>query len=95
MRNEFADVDTFYLGGVMGSPVRRSRSRGAIAVSEPLVNGGSLRRRARSKSRPRNLYVEPDLPLRGPPNGKPTYECTLLPRGSKKNKKHLTEPGYR
>ncbi|KAL1137752.1 hypothetical protein AAG570_009448, partial [Ranatra chinensis] len=66
LRNEFADVDTFYLGGIMGSPVRRSRSRGAIAVAEPIINGGAvIRRRARSKSRPRNLYVEPEI-IRGP-----------------------------
>ncbi|XP_073970787.1 doublecortin-domain-containing echinoderm-microtubule-associated protein isoform X4 [Rhodnius prolixus] len=65
LRNEFSDVDTFYLGsGGLMSPVRRSRSRGAIAsgpvMVEPLVNG-QVRRRARSKSRPRNLYIEPEV----------------------------------
>ncbi|XP_077276586.1 doublecortin-domain-containing echinoderm-microtubule-associated protein isoform X2 [Temnothorax americanus] len=62
LRNEFADVDTFYLGtgsavvmagGVVASPVRRSRSRGPSTVVEEV----SRQRRARSKSRPRSLYA--------------------------------------
>ncbi|XP_011644179.1 echinoderm microtubule-associated protein-like CG42247 isoform X1 [Pogonomyrmex barbatus] len=62
LRNEFADVDTFYLGtgsalvmagGITASPVRRSRSRGPPAVVEEV----SRQRRARSKSRPRALYA--------------------------------------
>ncbi|XP_024886032.1 echinoderm microtubule-associated protein-like CG42247 isoform X1 [Temnothorax curvispinosus] len=62
LRNEFADVDTFYLGtgsavvmagGVVASPVRRSRSRGPSTVVEEV----SRQRRARSKSRPRALYA--------------------------------------
>jgi len=62
LRNEFADVDTFYLGtgsalvmagGVTTSPVRRSRSRGPSTVVEEV----SRQRRARSKSRPRALYA--------------------------------------
>lgn len=62
LRNEFADVDTFYLGtgstlvmagGVTASPVRRSRSRGPSTVVEEV----SRQRRARSKSRPRALYA--------------------------------------
>ncbi|CAH0386777.1 unnamed protein product [Bemisia tabaci] len=71
LRNEFSDVDTFYLGGDRGgggggggglrSPVmRRSRSRGALAAAPVLVepSGGpsTRQRRARSKSRPRVLY---------------------------------------
>ncbi|XP_014242237.2 echinoderm microtubule-associated protein-like CG42247 isoform X2 [Cimex lectularius] len=69
LRNEFADVDTFYLGsGALMSPVRRSRSRGAIAsgpvVVEPVAINGPVRRRARSKSRPRNLYMEQEV-IRG------------------------------
>ncbi|BES89722.1 HELP motif [Nesidiocoris tenuis] len=63
LRNEFSDVDTFYLGtggGIM-SPLRRSRSRGAIAG--PVVVDGVVptRRRARSKSRPRALYQEAEV----------------------------------
>jgi len=62
LRNEFADVDTFYLGtgsalvmagGVTASPVRRSRSRGPSTVVEEV----GRQRRARSKSRPRALYA--------------------------------------
>ncbi|XP_015605282.1 echinoderm microtubule-associated protein-like CG42247 isoform X2 [Cephus cinctus] len=61
LRNEFADVDTFYLGAapgigistVTGSPARRSRSRGPSTVVEDI----GRQRRARSKSRPRALYV--------------------------------------
>lgn len=62
LRNEFADVDTFYLGtgsalvmagGVVTSPVRRSRSRGPSTAVEEV----SRQRRARSKSRPRALYA--------------------------------------
>jgi len=62
LRNEFADVDTFYLGtgsalvmasGVIASPVRRSRSRGPSTVVEEV----GRQRRARSKSRPRALYA--------------------------------------
>ncbi|XP_050304569.1 echinoderm microtubule-associated protein-like CG42247 isoform X6 [Anthonomus grandis grandis] len=64
LRNEFADVDTFYLGigsvgpvanpGVMLSPVRRGRSR---VVQTAVVEDLSKQRRARSKSRPRALYA--------------------------------------
>lgn len=62
LRNEFADVDTFYLGtgsvlgvagGIAASPARRSRSRGPPTVVEDI----SRQRRARSKSRPRALYA--------------------------------------
>ncbi|XP_043497504.1 echinoderm microtubule-associated protein-like CG42247 [Polistes fuscatus] len=62
LRNEFADIDTFYLGtgssmGISGaitaSPTRRSRSRGPPTVVEDL----GRQRRARSKSRPRALYA--------------------------------------
>ncbi|XP_059620525.1 echinoderm microtubule-associated protein-like CG42247 isoform X2 [Phlebotomus argentipes] len=65
LRNEFADMDTFYLslGGNPGttpaSPERRSRSRaGMVApvVAEDTAKG-SVRQRARSKSRPRVLYA--------------------------------------
>lgn len=69
MRNEFADVDTFYLGtgasmGITGasmtasSPARRSRSRGPPTVQMTAGSDDVLRqRRARSKSRPRALYA--------------------------------------
>nr|XP_034176103.1 echinoderm microtubule-associated protein-like CG42247 isoform X2 [Osmia lignaria] len=62
LRNEFADVDTFYLGtgsgigmagAVTASPARRSRSRGPPTVVEDI----GRQRRARSKSRPRALYA--------------------------------------
>lgn len=63
MRNEFSDVDTFYITSesrVLSPPFRRSRSRGALAV-EPIVNSvptkAEKQRRARSKSRPRALYA--------------------------------------
>lgn len=55
-------MDTFYLGtgsalvtagGITTSPVRRSRSRGPPPVVEEI----SRQRRARSKSRPRALYM--------------------------------------
>lgn len=53
-------MDTFYLGtGALMSPLRRSRSRGAIAA--PVVIEGTPRRRARSKSRPRALYQEAEV----------------------------------
>lgn len=64
LRNEFADVDTFYLGmgsvggaatpAVMLSPVRRARSRGPQTA---IVEDISKQRRSRSKSRPRALYA--------------------------------------
>lgn len=69
LRNEFADMETFYLGigsSVVapmalptGSPVRRSRSRGSLAapiIQEETVKT-AVRQRARSKSRPRILYA--------------------------------------
>lgn len=69
LRNEFSDVDTFYLssGGGVGSPLRRSRSRGTLmsnpVLVEPAMDRGAVgKRRARSKSRPRALYAaEPDM----------------------------------
>ena len=70
MRNEFADVDTFYLGagtapmGIGGavmatsSPARRSRSRGPPTVQMTgAAEDMGRQRRARSKSRPRALYA--------------------------------------
>ncbi|KAE8743682.1 hypothetical protein FOCC_FOCC010723 [Frankliniella occidentalis] len=76
LRNEFADVDTFYLmtesmrQAVSGpsSPVRRSRSRAASTHAHPIMDDrddrpANTRRRARSKSRPRVLYADPE-PIR-------------------------------
>ena len=69
LRNEFADVDTFYLAtsvGALTSPVRRSRSRATMQNSTQLVEdvreAGTRSRRARSKSRARVLYAgEPEV----------------------------------
>lgn len=77
LRNEFAEVDTFFLdpGTTIvtplpsNSPIRRSRSRnGLSSVPSAVVvrEDGSktpVRQRARSKSRPRILYApDTDLP---------------------------------
>ena len=68
LRNEFADVDTFYLAtsvGALSSPVRRSRSRAAThnpQLVEDAREAGTRSRRARSKSRARVLYAgEPEI----------------------------------
>lgn len=70
LRNEYADVETFYLDSgaraispvsvVAGSPLRRSRSSNGIM--NPVVQNDApvIRQRARSKSRPRVLYAEND-----------------------------------
>lgn len=87
LRNEFADVDTFYLTGgsavreaVSGpsSPVRRSRSRAASTHAHPIMDDRderpvNSRRRTRSKSRPRVLYADPE-PIRA------TGEPAALPQ---------------
>lgn len=72
LRNEFADIETFYLdsgtGAVAaipvsaGSPIRRSRSRNSVAAAATVVRTDDpsktpVRQRARSKSRPRVLYA--------------------------------------
>lgn len=70
LRNEFAEIDTFYLdaGSVavapIGSPIRRSRSRNSVAtlpsstvVAREDPTKTPIRQRARSKSRPRVLYA--------------------------------------
>lgn len=69
LRNEFAEVDTFYLSntpslplGALGpgvippSPARRSRSRLGGSMPDDLSKT-TARQRARSKSRPRALYA--------------------------------------
>lgn len=65
LRNEFSDIDTFYLGpGHLGSPVRRSRSRGALVAPVTMVENhgnGEVKRRTRSKSRPRALYADTEM----------------------------------
>ncbi|XP_076290278.1 doublecortin-domain-containing echinoderm-microtubule-associated protein isoform X1 [Lasioglossum baleicum] len=83
LRNEFADVDTFYLGtgsgiGIVGtvtaSPARRSRSRGPPTVVEDI----GRQRRARSKSRPRALYAPDSDVVRV--NGSPYYSVVEVLR---------------
>lgn len=78
LRNEFADVDTFYLGvggaNMNVSPARRSRSRAgttAVAPNTAMVEdmaNKQQQRRARSKSRPRVLYAPENEIVRS--NGK-------------------------
>lgn len=68
LRNEYADVETFYLDSgprVMSpvsvlpaaSPLRRSRSSNGIQLNSVIQNDAPVRQRARSKSRPRILYA--------------------------------------
>lgn len=73
LRNEFAEVDTFYLSntatvpiiplgpGLVASPIRRSRSRASLtgvdAGPEVKPSMAARQQRARSKSRPRILYA--------------------------------------
>lgn len=68
LRNEYADVETFYLDSgpraispvsVMpaASPLRRSRSSNGITMNAVIQNDVPVRQRARSKSRPRTLYA--------------------------------------
>lgn len=70
LRNEYADVETFYLDTgarpispvsvIAGSPVLR-RSRSSNGIMAPVVQNDvsqiHMRQRARSKSRPRTLYA--------------------------------------
>ncbi|XP_016031902.2 echinoderm microtubule-associated protein-like CG42247 isoform X1 [Drosophila simulans] len=82
LRNEFADVDTFYLATgtalIAGSPIRRSRSRPSVVAAAPILPTDELPKvplrgaRPRSKSRPRILYAPESEILR--PNG----EYTML-----------------
>lgn len=80
LRNEFADIETFYLDSSataiapIGSPIRRSRSRNNMAAVAPPAatvlhddpSKPSVRQRARSKSRPRVLYApEHEIANRG------------------------------
>lgn len=78
LRNEFADVDTFYLSsggagtGAPGSPLRRSRSRAGLAAAAGGAGGddpvrGTAKQRARSKSRPRILYAPDNEVVRAGP----------------------------
>lgn len=81
LRNEFAEVDTFYLSntaavpviplgpGLVASPIRRSRSRASLTGAEPEPKpsiGTRNPSRARSKSRPRILYAPDSEVVRGP-----------------------------
>lgn len=81
LRNEFADIETFYLDSSttaiapipIGSPIRRSRSRNnvstlaaATVVHDEQPVKAAVRQRARSKSRPRVLYApENEIAARG------------------------------
>lgn len=68
LRNEYADVETFYLDSSTraispmpivpaASPLRRSRSSNGIQLNAVVQNDAPVRQRARSKSRPRILYA--------------------------------------
>lgn len=67
LRNEYADVETFYLDSgraispvsivPAASPLRRSRSSNGITMNAVIQSDGPVRQRARSKSRPRTLYA--------------------------------------
>lgn len=72
LRNEYADVETFYLDSgprtitraispvsivPAPSPLRRSRSSNGITMNAVIQNDVPVRQRARSKSRPRTLYA--------------------------------------
>lgn len=68
LRNEYADVETFYLDSgaraispvsiiPAASPLRRSRSSNGIAMNVVVQTDVPIRQRARSKSRPRILYA--------------------------------------
>lgn len=75
LRNEFADIETFYLDSTaaiaaIGSPIRRSRSRNNVSAAPTATiihdDKPSVRQRARSKSRPRVLYApENEIANRG------------------------------
>lgn len=80
LRNEFADIETFYLDSTataiaaIGSPIRRSRSRNNVsavataAAAATIIHDDkpAIRQRARSKSRPRVLYApENEIANRG------------------------------
>ncbi|XP_055857090.1 echinoderm microtubule-associated protein-like CG42247 isoform X1 [Episyrphus balteatus] len=80
LRNEFADVDTFYLATgasiIAGSPIRRSRSRPSVVpapISTDELPKVPIRgARPRSKSRPRILYAPESEILR------PSGEYSML-----------------
>uniref|UniRef100_A0A336L6C9 CSON003739 protein n=1 Tax=Culicoides sonorensis TaxID=179676 RepID=A0A336L6C9_CULSO len=89
LRNEFADVDTFYLSaggvgtGAPGSPLRRSRSRAGLAAIPAGASGedpgrSTAKQRARSKSRPRILYAPDSEVARGVPGECPKEEPTRI-----------------
>lgn len=92
LRNEFADVDTFYLGSGVGNPgpgpAASSGVNPAVMLSPvrrarsrmpqtAIVEDISKQRRARSKSRPRALYAPESEIVRT--NGEFTYlEFSML-----------------
>lgn len=79
LRNEFAEIETFYLGtgaaviapvpSGPSSPVRRSRSRAGVPIVQEDISKTTARQRARSKSRPRVLYA-PESEIVRPTAGK-------------------------
>lgn len=79
LRNEFAEIETFYLGtgaaviapvpSGPSSPIRRSRSRAGVPIVEDVISKTTARQRARSKSRPRVLYA-PESEIVRPTAGK-------------------------
>lgn len=70
LRNEFSDVDTFYLGtGTLNSPFKRSRSRGAVVVDPTGAVRAERQVRARSKSRSRILYAPENEIIKATPTG--------------------------
>lgn len=90
LRNEFAEVDTFYLcnaatapvipigPGLVASPIRRSRSRASLSGIEPPVEKIVTKQsRARSKSRPRMLYA-PEGEIARPNNNAEEYAVQNL-----------------
>lgn len=85
LRNEYADVETFYLDSgpraispvavvQATSPLRRSRSSNGIVMNAVIQNEAPVRQRARSKSRPRTLYAADSIDAKGSNGG----ECIRL-----------------
>ena len=101
LRNEFADVDTFYLSNGPGAPIgslgpgmitplspgRRSRSRLGGSVPDDLSK--TARQRARSKSRPRALYAGENELIRA------SSEYPLMDSSMKEEPTRMTIRGLR
>lgn len=90
LRNEYADVETFYLDSgpraispiqtiiPAASPLRRSRSSNGITMNAVIQSDGPVRQRARSKSRPRTLYAADSNDAMNRSNGG-EYSCVCEP----------------